>query len=72
MLTQKFVVFVAKAEVLEKETYRRARHVITENIRCEEAALALENGDYSKFGKLMIESHNSLRYFFWFTFFISF
>ena len=42
--------------------YRRSRHVIGEDDRCEEGATALENGNYAKFGKLMLESHNSLRY----------
>ncbi|XP_059142189.1 galactokinase-like isoform X2 [Physella acuta] len=46
---------------LDKETYRRVRHVITEIRRTEEAAAALENGEYDKFGELMIASHNSLR-----------
>lgn len=39
----------------------RARHVITEIKRTEEGAKALEKNDFVKFGKLMIESHNSLR-----------
>lgn len=51
----------AAVEKLDRTVYRRARHVITENHRCQEAAVALENGDYKKFGQLMIESHNSLR-----------
>jgi len=46
---------------LEPVVFRRARHVIGEIRRCEDASLALENGDYSKFGKLMVQSHNSLR-----------
>ena len=29
--------------------------------RTTEAAAALENENYEKFGKLMVESHNSLR-----------
>jgi len=41
--------------------FRRARHVITENARCQAAATSLENNDYKTFGNLMIESHNSLR-----------
>ena len=49
------------ASSLDKVSYRRARHVIGENRRCEEAATALENADYTKFGQLMIQSHNSLR-----------
>ena len=42
-------------------TYSRARHVITEIQRTQEAASALKNSDYEKFGNLMVESHNSLR-----------
>lgn len=41
--------------------YRRARHVISEIVRTEEAVVALENGDFKKFGQLMVASHNSLR-----------
>lgn len=44
-------------EVLRK----RARHVITENKRVLDAVKALNDNDMVKFGKLMIESHNSLR-----------
>jgi galactokinase len=41
--------------------YRRCRHVITENARTLSAADALEDGDLSRFGELMAESHRSLR-----------
>ena len=41
--------------------FRRARHVIGEIQRTSQAAAALETGDYEQFGKLMVESHNSLR-----------
>lgn len=41
---------------------QRARHVVSEIRRTEEAALALQARDYSKFGTLMVESHASLRY----------
>jgi len=41
--------------------YRRARHVISENKRCSEAAAALKSADYVTFGQLMTDSHNSLR-----------
>lgn len=40
---------------------RRARHVITEIRRTLDAAEALRDNDYEKMGKLMIESHKSLR-----------
>jgi galactokinase len=41
--------------------YRRCRHVISENARVIEAAAALEENDLVAFGKLMTESHRSLR-----------
>ncbi|KAM5135481.1 galactokinase [Mantella aurantiaca] len=41
--------------------YKRARHVVTEIERTAEAAQALQRGDYKTFGRLMVESHNSLR-----------
>jgi galactokinase len=41
--------------------YRRSRHVISENTRVAAAARALELGDLENFGRLMAESHVSLR-----------
>jgi len=41
--------------------YRRCRHVITENARVLKAGEALKRGDLEEFGRLMYESHNSLR-----------
>jgi len=49
------------AEDLEDITLRRARHVVTENNRVLIAASALKNDDLKTFGKLMTESHLSLR-----------
>lgn len=46
---------------LDNVTYRRARHVIEEIERTSQAAEALKRGDYKTFGKLMVDSHNSLR-----------
>ena len=46
---------------LEPIAYRRARHVITENQRTLEAVEALAQGDCSKMGNLMMQSHLSLR-----------
>uniref|UniRef100_UPI0037E8EC68 galactokinase isoform X1 n=1 Tax=Semicossyphus pulcher TaxID=241346 RepID=UPI0037E8EC68 len=46
---------------LNDVTYRRARHVIEEIERTVQAAEALKRGAYKEFGKLMVESHNSLR-----------
>jgi galactokinase len=40
---------------------RRCRHVVGENARALQAAAALERGDLQAFGKLMLESHRSLR-----------
>ena len=42
--------------------YKRARHVIGEIKRTEEAATALENNNYTRFGELMGQSHNALRW----------
>jgi galactokinase len=39
----------------------RARHVVSENVRVEAFAAALAAGDYSTAGRLMCESHASLR-----------
>ncbi|XP_029456356.1 galactokinase isoform X2 [Rhinatrema bivittatum] len=50
----------AKA-LLTEEVYRRARHVIGEIARTVRAAEALKAGSYKEFGRLMVESHNSLR-----------
>lgn len=41
--------------------YRRCRHVTTENDRVRAAAEALRNRDLKQFGKLMHQSHESLR-----------
>jgi galactokinase len=41
--------------------YRRAKHVVTENKRTEQAAEALQEGDLKKFGELMTASHESLK-----------
>jgi len=41
--------------------HRRCHHVITENQRVLEASEALQSGDLPHFGKLMYESHRSLR-----------
>jgi galactokinase len=56
------------AEELERhghnlpETIRkRCRHVVLENARVSAAAAALQGGDLATFGRLMKESHNSLR-----------
>jgi len=40
---------------------RRTRHVISENYRVQAGVQALRMGNYSAFGQLMIESHQSLK-----------
>jgi galactokinase len=40
----------------------RAKHVVSENLRVIEAAKVLQAGDLDRFGKLLNESHASLRY----------
>ncbi|MCR4908126.1 MAG: galactokinase [Lachnospiraceae bacterium] len=40
---------------------RRARHAVSENIRTIEASVALKAGDIVRFGKLMNDSHVSMR-----------
>lgn len=46
---------------LDEVVYRRCRHVVTENARVLQAAEALEKRDLRNFGRLMAESHRSLR-----------
>ena len=46
---------------LEPPLSRRVRHVITENARVEQAVAALERGDMEQLGRLLDESHASLR-----------
>jgi galactokinase len=49
------------AGTLAAVTRRRARHVITENDRTLRAAEAMRRGDAAEIGRLMNESHKSLR-----------
>lgn len=51
----------AYKEQLGDIRYRRARHIVTENARTLQAADALQNGDAVTTGKLMNESHYSMR-----------
>ncbi|MBN2492630.1 MAG: galactokinase [Planctomycetes bacterium] len=46
---------------LEPVLYRRARHVVRENVRVLAAVSALEAGDAAWLGRLLRESHESLR-----------
>ena len=49
------------AHHLPENLYRRCRHVVTENERTLKAAEAFEHGEVELAGKLMLESHESLR-----------
>ena len=49
------------ASVLDEETFRRARHVVTENARVAAAVSALMAGDPSAIGPLLTASHLSMR-----------
>ena len=51
----------ARRDELDDVAYRRARHVVTENIRTLEAAEVLPLGDLKRMGELMAESHASMR-----------
>ncbi len=51
----------AKKSELDDVTYRRARHVITEDDRVLAAVKAFESGDLAKLAQLMYASHCSMR-----------
>lgn len=51
----------AAAANMDAVTFRRGRHVVGEIARTIGAVEALKAGEFSKLGKLMYESHNSLR-----------
>ncbi|MGN2670584.1 galactokinase [Aliivibrio fischeri] len=53
--------FNVKAHELDETVAKRARHVITENDRTEEAAKVLASGDMKRMAVLMAESHASMR-----------
>ena len=53
--------FERRADELPNVVRKRARHVVTENARALAAVDALRAGDTIRFGKLMNESHDSLR-----------
>jgi galactokinase len=53
--------FEQHAELLPYVVKKRARHVVHENARTLAAVKALEGGDLAEFGRLMVESHRSLR-----------
>jgi galactokinase len=53
---------LAKAsDRMDREAYQRARHVVSETVRPAAMASALEAGEFAHAGRLMNESHASLR-----------
>jgi len=53
--------FMEKANGLDETARKRARHIITENDRTLEAAAAMRKGNPRELGKLMYQSHESLK-----------
>ena len=53
--------FECHAHVLPEPVRSRCRHVVRENVRVRAAAAALQDGDVSRVGELMSDSHVSLR-----------
>jgi galactokinase len=53
--------FNQKSNILPERLQKRARHVITENGRVLDAVDFLQKNDLAQFGRLMNESHESLR-----------
>ncbi len=53
--------FEAFKDLLPEPIRRRCRHVVTENERTLRAATVLREGNVNEFGKLMLQSHQSLR-----------
>jgi galactokinase len=51
----------AKRELLSESEFLRARHAVTEIARVHEAVVALRNSDFITLGKLISQSHESLR-----------
>ena len=47
--------------LLSPVVFKRARHIVSENARVIESVHALEAGDYQRFGRLMNDSHRSMR-----------
>jgi galactokinase len=52
---------LARRGTLDEVVFRRARHVVTENQRTQDAARALAEGDLRRMGELMAASHASMR-----------
>jgi galactokinase len=51
----------ANARLMDDVALRRARHVVSENIRVRDTVAALEADDLEAVGRLFVESHRSLR-----------
>jgi galactokinase len=51
----------AAARLLDEETFRRARHIVTENERVARTVAALEKDDMAAVGELLTRSHASMR-----------
>ena len=51
----------AAQEKLDDVTFRRCKHVITENRRVLDAVVALKRGDMATLGQLLLQSHASMR-----------
>lgn len=47
--------------LLPERVYRRARHIVSEIDRVQKALVLLENGDAAGFGRIMVETHRSLK-----------
>jgi len=52
---------LSECGTLDEEAFRRARHVVTEIARTEQASKILPSGDMAAMSELMRQSHNSLR-----------
>ena len=48
-------------EKLDDVTYRRCKHVVTENRRVQDAVESLKKGDLARLGELLLQSHASMR-----------
>ena len=46
---------------LDDVTYRRVKHIVTEDARVQESVAALKAGDLAEFGRLLYASHDSMR-----------
>ena len=51
----------ARKDELDEVAYRRARHVVTEDVRTLEASEVMPRGDLKRMGELMAASHTSMR-----------